>query len=161
LNIYLKLSEKSLLFLSAYAIMAILGINLLVSSLPFSESLSNVDEINHIKTEMGAVEFFVMAIVFIPLLETIIFQAAIINIVSWLLQKISFYNLIIPIILSSVAFALVHSYHLTYIIVGFLVGFILALLYIIVKLKESSPILVVSAVHATVNLVPFLKDFVF
>jgi membrane protease YdiL (CAAX protease family) len=141
--------------------MAILGINLFVSSLPFSESISNIDEINKLKTEMGAVGFFIIVVIFTPLFETIIFQATVISIVSWILKKINFYTPIIPVIFSSVAFAFAHSYHLTYIIAGFFVGFILALLYIIVKFKQASPVFVVSAVHSTINLVPFFKDFVF
>lgn len=161
MNVFQQLSRLNILMLSFMATMIVLGLNIFISSLPFSESLSNVEDINFLKEELGATGFFFLVVILAPLFETLIFQALIISATSWVLRELKVYYHIIPALLSSLAFALVHSYHLTYVILGFFVGFVFASLYIVVEMKKSLPILVVTIAHSMVNLVPFLKDFVF
>ena len=95
-------------------------------------------------------EWLVIVIV-APLIETLLFQSLIIELVCKLFKRPR-RNLFISVTASSVAFALSHSYSISYIIITFLAGVILALAYYLGRYRKESPIVLVFVIHAVYNL---------
>ncbi|TYB30431.1 MAG: CPBP family intramembrane metalloprotease [Candidatus Mcinerneyibacterium aminivorans] len=98
--------------------------------------------------------YFFIAITFIPLFETFIFQHGIIS----LLSKNKFFKgkNILLILISAFIFGLYHWYNIPRIISMFFVGIILAYVYIDLKKDEKYPILYVSLLHALHNTIVFV-----
>ena len=68
-NIYSFLIGIHIILYIGIVVTIATAISLIGTSFPISESISNPDELNELK-KYGAVEFFVIAIILVPLLET-------------------------------------------------------------------------------------------
>jgi len=116
--------------------------------------------INYFKIETGGADLsgksiitiYFIGVIFVPLLETLIFQTVIINLVKKAFPKLP----IISIIISSVLFGLSHFYSIAYILYTILMGIIFAYSYILSQKKEYNPFLVVFSIHALHNLTTFI-----
>ncbi|MCB2361671.1 type II CAAX prenyl endopeptidase Rce1 family protein [Clostridium estertheticum] len=99
------------------------------------------------------IEAFIVAVIIAPLIETLIFQYAIIK----YLRKLNILknrNLII-ILISAILFGLAHTYNLQYVIHTFFIGILLAYSFVVYEKKESSPFWTVCAIHSLRNLTIF------
>jgi membrane protease YdiL (CAAX protease family) len=140
-------------------ILLILALNIGITSLPFAESITNVEELNALK-ENNAVLMFFAIIILGPLFETMVFQAGIIRLSMFICSKIGSSSLIIPILISASLFAANHMYNITYLVLGFLVGLVFATSYVISMKRYKRPELIIFIIHASVNFVPFARDFI-
>lgn len=101
---------------------------------------------------------FAMLVILAPVLETFIFQLAIIEIgFEFKLRR----RLLV--LISSVLFALSHHYNWMYVGIMFFIGFIFAYSYMIVRNKfdVTKATLFVISLHAMSNLIAFLNNNVF
>lgn len=104
---------------------------------------------------MSLTEIFILSVIIAPLLETFLFQYLIIEILSFF-KRIKV-NIII--IISSLAFSLIHYYNFIYILVTLLSGMIYASYYLYLKEeKQKSPFLYVFALHSLYNFSVFILD---
>ncbi|MBK0383051.1 CPBP family intramembrane metalloprotease [Pedobacter sp. SD-b] len=96
-------------------------------------------------------------IIFIPLIETALFQYFIINLLktSERFEK----NEVLIIIISAFLFALSHYYSIYYIIITFFAGCILAYSFLASKNFKIKPFWLVFTIHALFNLISFLVEF--
>ena len=137
-------------------------LSFIVSILPFSESLHNpITE--DLKT--NKIEALFLILFLGPLFETLIFQALVISIVRYFLLLIESLERktinIIAILISALSFGVVHTYNLTYAVVGFFVGIIFAYSYVYIKEKKSNPIIIVFLIHFLTNLLTYLHNTFF
>jgi hypothetical protein len=97
---------------------------------------------------------FVVAIIIAPLLETLIYQYAVIK----LLRKVKILknNNYIIILICSILFGLSHTYSLSYVINTTIIGIILAYSFITYEKKGIPPFLIVCAIHSLRNLFSFV-----
>lgn len=106
----------------------------------------------NIKNSSAIIEF-ISAVAIAPLIETLIFQTSI----FYLLGKIKFFRdrkwLII--LVSAIAFGMVHTYSVLYVLYGFLIGLILAYAYQVSYDRPNSPFKTITCVHALRNLIAF------
>ena len=87
--------------------------------------------------------------IFIPLLETFIFQYLIIEFSNNI--KLLKNNNFAIIIISAITFGLSHNYSFLYIFYASIIGLFLAYSYIIYKKKNFSPFLIVTLIHSLRN----------
>lgn len=100
---------------------------------------------------------FIIIVVIAPVLETIIYQFAIIEI-GFKLKLPA----ILSIIISSLAFGISHSYNLAYILVTTIVGFILAYYYTALRSQNyTNRVVFVILLHFSGNLIAFLNNNIF
>lgn len=96
----------------------------------------------------------ILASIIGPLIETLIFQHLIIEII-YKIPKIKNTNFI-AIIISSLSFALTHSYNITYIIYTFIIGLLLAYAFVIYREKSFSSFWIVTLIHSLRNTITTL-----
>jgi len=135
-------------------------ISWLIGLLPFSQPLVPDESINRLANDVGPAVFLFFAVALVPFFETAIFQAFIIELTKWHQRHLKWNSNIYPIIFSAIAFSLIHVYSLTYVAVTFFIGLCLAYTYIIVRKRKQNPILVVTIVHATHNLIVFTLEHI-
>jgi len=101
---------------------------------------------------------FILVVIIAPFLETLIFQTS----VFYILNKFSFFKnrVVIIILISAMAFGMAHSYSTIYILLGFVMGLVLAYAYHIYMQKKASSYKVVTLIHSIRNLLAFLLAFV-
>ena len=92
-----------------------------------------------------------IAVIVVPLLETLLFQSLIIEIICKIIKRPR-KNICIAVIVSSLAFALNHTYSLSYIIMAFFWGIIFASAYYLGRYRKESAIILVYIIHAVYNL---------
>jgi len=92
-----------------------------------------------------------IAILVAPLIETILFQSLIIEIICKIIKRPR-KNIWISVIVSSAAFALSHTYSVSYIFITFLAGIILALAYYLGRYRKEGAIILVFVIHSGYNL---------
>jgi len=92
-----------------------------------------------------------IAVILAPLIETLLFQSLIIEIICKIIKRPR-KNICIALIVSSLAFALNHTYSLSYFIITLGAGIILALAYYLGRYRKESAILLVFIIHAMYNL---------
>lgn len=92
-----------------------------------------------------------IAVIAYPLIETLIFQSLIIEIVCKVIKRPR-KNICIAVIISSLAFALNHTYSLSYVIFAFFAGIIYALAYYLGRYRKEGAIILVFILHAMDNL---------
>ncbi len=143
----------------AINVAVITGFNFIISNLSFLELFTRPEEI--LELQKNPIVFFIGVIIFAPIIETMVFQLFVLHGSHYLLSLIKHKNWIIPIILSSASFGLSHSYNLSYMFLGALIGLLFAISYIIALTRKEMAIVVVAIIHAFVNLFPFCKDFIF
>jgi membrane protease YdiL (CAAX protease family) len=98
-----------------------------------------------------------IAIIVAPLIETLLFQALIIEITCRFIKRPR-KNIWISVIVSSVAFALSHTYCISYIFITFLAGIILALAYYLGRYRKEGVIVLVFVIHSVYNLITSLSS---
>jgi len=98
-----------------------------------------------------------IAVIVAPLLETLLFQSLIIEIICKIIKRPR-RNIYIPVIASSLAFALNHTYSLSYVIFAFFVGIIYALAYYLGRYRKEGGIILVFILHAMDNLAASLYN---
>lgn len=99
----------------------------------------------------------VIAVIVAPLIETLIFQALIIEIICKIIKRPR-KNILIAVVASSLAFALNHTYSIGYVIFAFLVGIIYALAYYLGRYRKEGAVTLVFTLHAMYNLSASLQN---
>ena len=113
-----------------------------ITEIPFLEGLS-------------LAEIFTITVIIAPLVETFIFQYLIIE----FLFRFKKIKLNIIILVSSLAFGLLHDYNFIYVLVMCVVGFIYASYYLYLKIKVIKfPFLYICSLHALSNFLVFILD---
>ncbi len=139
-------------------VITLLSIQLIITSLPFAESINTTETLD--LKEVNPILLFFFVVLVAPLFETIIFQTAIIKLVIYLQKIIKIkQNNYLPITISAIAFGLYHNYNTTYIIIGIIGGFVFASSYIISKKRSEKPIINLFLIHSVLNFIPFCIDF--
>lgn len=93
------------------------------------------------------IDGFFIAVLFSPLIETIVFQHLIIKtILNWKTTAS-----LISCITSAILFAISHYYSWQYILKTFLSGLLFASLYLIINHKSKNPVIIVFIAHAIYN----------
>lgn len=95
-----------------------------------------------------------------PLLETIIFQFAIIEIVCKVIKRPG-RNIYVAVFFSAALFALSHNFSVGYVIYTFLAGIILALTYYFGRYRKEGGIILTFVVHGLYNLYIEIYNFLF
>lgn len=93
----------------------------------------------------------IIAVILAPLLETLLFQSLIIEIICKIIKRPR-KNICVAVFASSLAFALNHTYSVSYVIITFFVGIIFAIAYYLARYRKESAILLVFIIHAMYNL---------
>lgn len=109
---------------------------------------------NKIFEQIPENEFLFLAVVFAPIIETLIFQLFLFR----LLNKIGIKNTIVIVIIMSVAFSQAHWYHWLYVVGTFVNALFLNYFYVYVhqKKNELTAVLLTIALHSSYNLYGFL-----
>ena len=94
---------------------------------------------------------FLIALIAVPIIETLLFQSLVIEIICKFIKRPR-NNIWIAVLASSSAFALNHTYSISYIIITFLAGFILAFAYYLGRYRKESAIVLVFIIHSLYNL---------
>ena len=92
-----------------------------------------------------------IAVIVAPLIETLLFQSLIIEIICKIIKRPR-KNICIAVTVSSLAFALNHTYSIVYFIITLGAGFILALAYYLGRYRKEGAIILVFLIHSLYNL---------
>jgi len=120
--------------------------------------------INHFELSIGGTnlinnlnlpKMLFLGVLFIPIIETAIFQIGIIKLFLLIFPKYT----IISIVASATFFSFAHSYSVYYIIYMFLIGVVLASLFFIANKKKINPFWTIFSVHALHNLTVVLINY--
>jgi membrane protease YdiL (CAAX protease family) len=140
--------------------MVIISYIIIVPLIPLTMMLDvkNIGGPEAVKESPVMIEFLVVVLL-APFIETLIFQTIIFNI----LNKFEFFKkrAVIVIILSALAFGSAHGYSLIYVVMGTLMGFVLAYAYHIYIEKPESPYKIVTIIHSVRNLLAFTVALIF
>lgn len=91
-----------------------------------------------------------------PLIETVLYQYAIIDVSLYLLKLIFKKELIIvSIILSAISYSLIHLYDYVYMIQMVIAGFLYSVFYVVVKQKNRNALLYSLVLHILCNILMF------
>ncbi|MEN5133438.1 CPBP family intramembrane glutamic endopeptidase [Elizabethkingia anophelis] len=104
-------------------------------------------------------ELFI-AIIFAPLIETFVFQSVIYYLVKLFDSFLKKYFVSVYLIISSLLFALSHSYSIYYEIATFFIGLIFAYSFLYFKKESNYPILCVAIIHSLYNAFVTLMDYI-
>ena len=111
---------------------------------------------NYWETDIIVVDLVIAAIA-APLIETLLFQSLIIEIICRIIKRPRT-NVLIAVLVSSLAFALSHTYSIIYVVFNFFVGIIYALAYYLGRYRKESAIILVFSLHSLDNLVASLYN---
>lgn len=105
---------------------------------------------NRVFDQLSKNEFLFLAVVFAPIIETLIFQLFLFR----LLNKIGIKSTLIIVIIMSIAFSQAHWYHWLYVIGAFINALFLNYFYVYVyqKRNELIAVLLTIAMHSSYNL---------
>jgi len=99
---------------------------------------------------------FILTVIVTPIIETLIYQYAIIEIVFRILKS---NKTTIAILLSSVIFGLSHFYNITYITATFILGLLFSCVYVIArKRNDVNPYWLLTVIHGSINLMAFIVN---
>lgn len=101
-----------------------------------------------------------IAVIVVPLFETLLFQSLIVEIICKIIKRPR-KNICIAVMVSSLAFALNHTYSLSYFFITLGAGMILALSYYLGRYRKESPIILVFLIHSFYNLSSSLYNLIF
>jgi len=101
-----------------------------------------------------------IAVIVVPLIETLLFQSLIIEIICRIIKRPR-KNICIAVMVSALAFALNHTYSLGYIIMTFFWGIIFAIAYYLGRYRKESAIILVFLIHSFYNLSSSLYNLIF
>lgn len=107
---------------------------------------------NHAIDNSGAIHQFLVAVIVSPILETIIFQYALIESIRQKIQPV------FACFFSAIAFALVHFYSIYYFLFALISGLLFGYLYLLEKSIIKSSLLVLIA-HTLYNLLIYVGRF--
>ncbi len=110
---------------------------------------------NEATTNLKPTELFITTVIVAPLLETFLFQYGIIKSIVYLSDNKYKTQ---AIILSAMAFTLIHSYSIIYMIYAFIMGLFFGILYFTSLKKKLYPFLVIAFVHALFNFTVFMVN---
>ena len=147
---YLLGINNKLLFIIAlfcFAIFITLPLNL------FLEFFNYKLESPHLKEENSLLQFFTI-VIFVPILETLIFQVGIIKLVLYFFE-----NKKAAIITSATLFALSHPYGPFYILYTFIIGLYFVYIYFLSLRKNTSPFISIFIVHALFNFTFYILNY--
>ena len=116
-----------------------------------NDTLLHFTIVTHI-SDFSKKEHFFLAIIFAPVVESYILQV----IPNRVLIKLNVYNKVLLIILPSILFGILHSYHWYYMIMMFFFGIIINFYYIECKELTKYAFWFVALLHALYNLYGFL-----
>jgi len=146
-------SERNVFVLVTINFIVLTGLNFLIAQLVSGQSLEN-KTVELLKKESVFYAFF-MIVIFGPLIETLIFQTAVIRTILFFFEK---YRKL-AVFVSASLFSIIHIYSAVYVIFGFFAGLIFACTYLISLKRRQNPLLVVWVLHALCNFIPFMLDF--
>ena len=138
----------------AYLVLLFIVINAL-NSLSFSAlaySITGSGLRNHSIDNMNATNQFLIAVIVAPIIESLIFQYALIESIRQKIQPV------FACFFSAFAFALVHFYSIYYFLFALISGLIFAYLYLLEKSVIKSFLLVLTA-HTLYNLLIYMGRF--
>ncbi|MCG8411038.1 MAG: CPBP family intramembrane metalloprotease, partial [Bacteroidales bacterium] len=95
-----------------------------------------------------------------PVVETLVFQVLIIEVIRKIIKRPK-KNICLALLISSMAFALSHTYSLSYVIFAFLGGFILALAYYFGIYRRENAFIMALLIHSLYNLSIVLYNYFF
>jgi len=101
-----------------------------------------------------------IAVIVAPLIETLLFQSLIIEITCKIIKRPR-KNICVAVMVSSLAFALNHTYSLSYFFITLGAGMILALAYYLGRYRKESAIILVFLIHSFYNLSSSLYNLIF
>ncbi len=151
-NFIRKASKLNVFLFFGIAFLLLVFSNLLLSYF-FQFGASN-STVNYIEG-FGKIVAFLMAVIWAPAIETLLYQAGIIHIIKAFVPKIR-YSFIISVFVSSLVFGLSHPYSLNYVFAASITGLILATTYFISLYRKQSAFLLVYLLHALNNLLGLL-----
>jgi len=99
----------------------------------------------------------VIAVIAAPLIETLLFQSLIIEIICRIIKRPR-NNILLAVLVSSLAFALNHTYSIIYVVFTFFVGIIYAFAYYLGRYRKESAIILVFLLHSLDNLLASLHN---
>jgi hypothetical protein len=106
-----------------------------------------------LEEENSLPQFFTI-VIFVPILETLIFQVGIIQLVLYFFE-----NKKVALITSATLFALSHPYGIFYILYTFIIGLYFVYIYFLSLRKNTSPFLTIFIVHALFNLTCYILNY--
>jgi hypothetical protein len=154
--------DSNLSKLSAFKTLKILTVAVLLSityNIAFSFVLEYFTESGLKADELESIPPFkllLMATILAPLVETFVFQFLLIEIICFFSK-----SKMLALVVSTILFALTHAYNLNYILFAFIPGFMLGILYLILKNKQKPAFILVCLAHALSNLYSFIHNNVF
>lgn len=101
----------------------------------------------------------IIAVIVAPLIETLLFQSLIIEIICRIIKRPR-KNICTAVMISSLAFALNHTYSLYYFIITLGAGMILALAYYLGRYRKENAIILVFLIHSFYNLSSSLYNLI-
>jgi uncharacterized protein len=99
----------------------------------------------------GLAEQFFISVIIGPVIETLLFHFLLMELLLFLFKKAN-HRYFLVIIISSIIFAISHRFQVHFLIMSFIGGIILASSYIIAKIKNMIPVVIVFFIHALANL---------
>ena len=101
-----------------------------------------------------------LAVFLAPVIETLLFQILIIEAIRKIIKRPK-KNICLALLLSSAAFALNHTYSLSYLAITFLGGLVLALAYYLGRYRRENAFIIVLLIHSLYNLSVVLYNHFF
>jgi uncharacterized protein len=126
--------------------------NILISGLTGTGDISN-----EFISNMGFEEQIIIAVIIGPALETIIFHFLLLELLLYVFKNWN-YRYLFAVIISAVIFSLTHNWEVHYLIFSLIGGLIFSTSYIIAKVKNMIPVVVVFSIHAISNLMSTLVN---
>jgi membrane protease YdiL (CAAX protease family) len=111
---------------------------------------------NYWETDIIVVDL-VIAVIAAPLIETLLFQSLIIEVICKIIKRPR-RNIYIAVFASALAFALNHTYSVSYVIYTFFGGIIYSLAYYLGRYRKESAIILVFLLHSLDNLLASLYN---
>jgi membrane protease YdiL (CAAX protease family) len=111
---------------------------------------------NYWETDIIVVDL-VIAVIAAPLIETLLFQPLIIEVICKIIKRPR-RNIYIAVFASALAFALNHTYSVSYVIYTFTGGIIYSLAYYLGRYRKESAIILVFLLHSLDNLLASLYN---
>ena len=147
--LFLKI-EKTLVKQEIFTFIFFSFLLLILLAVPFHlvKYFFDISSGNSIMVEKTIIEKVIIGIFIGPIIETLIFQTALINL-SLFIKK----NKLFAILVSALLFGLSHYYSFYYFTYTFTIGSFLSYLYFLSKKKKYNPILTLSSIHALYNLI--------
>ncbi len=144
----MKFSTYPIIELLLIALILNISYTLLFSNL-FANSFTNAPKYDSLT------EAFFLAVIFGPIIETLLFQSFIIKYSLKFFQN----DKLIAILLSATLFGVAHTYSVPYMAKAFISGLLYAFLFFIFLHKERNPVIYITILHATFNAIVVTTNY--